>query len=715
MPSPNVFNLSGSKVNWEQMIEKIMKAYEKRLEVYRLDEWEVKQNLAAWKMLRSKLQDLRSQAKILYDPVRGPFNIMSSNSTNQNAFTATVDRNAKTGNFRIEVLQIAGTDIFQSDPIDINATIAAGTFTIAKGDKKYSINFNGGNITRLVDIINRVAGKIVNASIMNVSENNIVLVIEGKETGAKNKLYFDGDLKIFEKIGLFENRQDVFLKEDFADNNLFVNRTGVVTIKEGNLLLSPNSRTDRILSIDMRVESNYVMELECRVTKISEAISRAAGVPQVRQQAGTRENVRVGTIDEIHIGPYRITGQHMQGNLTDEQRRAIQNGQQSTVQTQQPQLFDNTIILLNMGNENIKKIGISDSPVWTKVSIPLTDIATKNFDRFTFINNNGNRLIEIRRLLIKDARESLKPKNHISKAQDAIIKYNGIKMSRNSNNLEKIIPGVTINVKSKTTNQETLTIDYDYEKVAKAVEDFIILYNNAMDYIYNITKISQRRELKARLEHMKKISELDEQRRKEMEKSGALFEGMLAGDTTVAMIKRKLRENLMSPYPTSAGHAIQFFIQVGLQNPTYSANASEEERQNMRAGYFEFKKEKFIEALKKDFQAVYQLFANDTDGDLIKDNGISVKLNESLQYIAADNYRSPNGKVYPGLIENRMTVAKNLIKNKQNVIKRFEGQMQLKRKALIAQIRRAEQAEQRAASIRQRLQTFSGGAGGGGG
>jgi flagellar capping protein FliD len=128
----------------------------------------------------------------------------------------------------------------------------------------------------------------------------------------------------------------------------------------------------------------------------------------------------------------------------------------------------------------------------------------------------------------------------------------------------------------------------------------------------------------------------------------------------------------------------------------------------MQAGYFEFKKEKFVEMLRKHYESVRDFFAVDTNGDLVRDEGLSIRMNNTLQYIAATNYRAENGRVYPSIIENRIAVAQIYIKDRQKRTKSFEKQMATKRERFINQIRRAEQAEARSQSIRARLGAFGG-------
>lgn len=717
MASPNIFGLSGSNVNWEQMLEKIMKAYEKRLEIYRLNEWEAVQQMEAWKMLRKKLQDLRSAARFLYDPIRGPFSSLKVESTDERALSATAERTAKAGKHKIEVLNVASADSIQSDPLKLSTTLDSATFTIGSGDKKFKINFGGGSINSLAEVINRVAGEIVHANVMNIDDENVALIIEGKKQGIKHKLFFEDVSPMLLKIGLLEMRSEDIVTVKFDNPQAFRTREGTVQFNEGVMVLTPKSKSERLLNEDLRVLAGHILQFEARMISLSQ--DSVSAVQRTTTQNGTTGNgtrvnasgVNIGSIDQTEVGPYRIHGQHLINSLPGtpgSQQQQQQNNNQQNQTQQQAAGTDTHIIILQNGPDIIKKIPVENLQQWKKYRIPLNDIAGKTIDRIIFVNTNTNKQIEIRTLSVSDDREKLKAKNYISRASDAVLRYNGVKITRQSNDIDKLIPGVTVNIKRRTNGPETITLDYDYEKLAKTIEEFVIHYNNTMDYIYTVTKYQRRKELKDRLEHKKKMEALDDEKKNQLALSGKLFEGLLAGDMTIQTIKRKIREVMMSPYPTPAGEAVRFFIQIGLQNPTFSANASVEEKRNMQAGYFEFKKEKFIEMLRKNYESVRDFFASDTNGDLVRDEGLSIRMSTTLQYIAATNYRAENGRVYPSILENRISVAQLYIKDRQKRTKNFEKQMSDKRARFINQIRRAEQAETRSQSIRARLGAFGG-------
>jgi flagellar hook-associated protein 2 len=706
MPSPTVFGLSGSKINWEEMVKKVMKAYEKRLKIFKLGEWETKHQIAAWKVLRKKLQNLRDAAKFLYDPTRGPFSSLQAESSDQRAFSATTARIATPGKYKINVLQTASSDIFQSDSVSQTKKLPAASFTVKSGKHKFKINFTGGTIHTLESVINRVADKILKASVMNIDDENVALIITGKNPGLKNKIFISTDDNMLFDIGLIQRKGKSILKVDFSSAANFRKKNGDVTFSGGIMKLASGASAEKVADNDIFITDNLFLDFTARLTSSGE--SRASANTASRGQNAVTPHVNIGTIDNLRVGPYSVRGQRLIDRLSGGENIAPPAPLPAPVT---PVAGNDCNISLNLGSTVVKKIKINTSEQFSAIRISLNDIKGKTFDRIVFVNNSTGKIFEIKNLKISGGKEQILPKNHVTKAANAIIKYNGIKITRQTNAINKLIPGVTLNISRRTNGDENLSIDYNYKDIAKAVEDFVTLYNNAMDFIYNTTKFGQRKNLKQRLAYMDKLETMDEQKKKALTQSGELFESTLAGDMTVSIIKRKLRSAMMNPYPTSAGVDVRFFIQIGLKNPSFSADATDEQKKNMRAGYFLFEKKKFIEMMKKNYLAVKEFFAHDTNGDLVKDNGLSFNLNKTLQYISAKSYRADNGRAYPSIIENKLTVAMSFLKNRQKSTKSFERQMENKRQRLINQIRRAEQAEARANSIRQRLNSFGSGGG----
>lgn len=114
-------------------------------------------------------------------------------------------------------------------------------------------------------------------------------------------------------------------------------------------------------------------------------------------------------------------------------------------------------------------------------------------------------------------------------AQDAIIKIDGLSITRSSNTLDDIIDGVTLEIKG--TGSTVMGISQDAESAVTAIEKFVTSYNDAMDWI-NI-----------------RLTE-EEQEEQEDDSTNADFYkkfGLLHGDSMLWQAKSQLRQLLSNP------------------------------------------------------------------------------------------------------------------------------------------------------------------------
>jgi flagellar capping protein FliD len=216
-------------------------------------------------------------------------------------------------------------------------------------------------------------------------------------------------------------------------------------------------------------------------------------------------------------------------------------------------------------------------------------------------------------------------------------------------------------------------VDWNYDEIEKKIYEFIIMYNNAMDYFKNITVAIPIKNQKELTEWRKSFEKMTEKEAEEKSFDGTLYKGILNGDITLSSIKMKIREILTKPYQTKAAKEVMFITQLGIENSKYSAGSStEEEKDNLRAGYLDFNKEKFTKILKDNYDSVVEFFFKDGNGDLIFDEGLAVALSESLKMISSDSFRGKDNLVYPGMIKSRLDMLVGNIKLRQKDIERWD-------------------------------------------
>jgi flagellar hook-associated protein 2 len=68
-------------------------------------------------------------------------------------------------------------------------------------------------------------------------------------------------------------------------------------------------------------------------------------------------------------------------------------------------------------------------------------------------------------------------------ASDAVFTLNGVSITKSSNTISDVIPGVTFTLKAKTTEAVNLTVDKDLDSIVSSLNDFASAYNSVNTYI----------------------------------------------------------------------------------------------------------------------------------------------------------------------------------------------------------------------------------------
>jgi flagellar hook-associated protein 2 len=126
-------------------------------------------------------------------------------------------------------------------------------------------------------------------------------------------------------------------------------------------------------------------------------------------------------------------------------------------------------------------------------------------------------------------------------AQDATVVVNGLTINSASNNLENVIEGVTLNLKSSDIGSiKTIEISEDTEGLQQSVEDFVELFN-ALDEI---------------------IDELGSYETVDEEDEDSIL-GNLKGDSTLRTVKSDIRQAMIDAVPGLSG-SIQSLADIGI-------------------------------------------------------------------------------------------------------------------------------------------------------
>ena len=636
--------------NTNDTVEKLMKIERIPLtrEQNQLESLKTEKN--AWRDINTKLSSLRDNTKTLYS-FENPFNSKLTSSTEEYAITAEANRSASIQSFKVDVIQAASSDRFLTDELENDFKVPVGTYTYKVGEKQITFNWKGGTLKDFSNAINKRGNNIIKSSIIGASAGNKSLLIEAVPTGKENRLIFEDDAKTF----AFDS--------------------GMVDKIKSQTQTFASSQTE-ILPVN-KIEYDepvYMPPLSLTNTKYDEEKQTATVEPRGAYQVKVPEKI------------LRDTDLHLQFTITQKETEDITPEINKTLI--QPELPDagtaeygGIIISNNLSDTNLNLPPEPPAPLepvktnsilyavmedGSEKEIPYTpaedgkaaqiDVKLSEYPGLKAIavrNLNTGTSYEISSFTALDPVKDLGygPKHPVSTADDAIIKYEGITITRSSNKIDDVVPEITLNVHDKTEKTATIAVKPDTEASKAAIIEFVGKYNQA---VAELNILSQNKQ--------EIIDELDylspEEKEAEQKKLG-LFQS----DFSLTNIKSNMSSTLAARYLFSDTAEITMLSQLGIATNAggYSGGYS----QSKLRGYLEIDEKKLDDAISNHLDDIKMLFGYDSDGDLIVDTGIAYKLDKQISAYTQTG----------GILAMKTSSLDSKIKSSESKISKLENQM----------------------------------------
>lgn len=617
---------------------------------------EVKKQQDAWRTVNHKMSQLRDSVKSLYS-FDNPFNNKLASSTEEYAITATAGREAAYESFQIEVIQPATADRFLSGEIEKNQKIPAGTYTFKTGDKTISMNWKGGKIEDFVTSLNKRGKDVIKASLIGINKGNKALLLESLKTGSDSHLEFKDaalalaiDTKMIQKV---EGEKDIFgstLSEIKVPENVspleqegmpFITSSFVKMTEDGISIPPRGGFTINVPgNISKDTTKTLIFTVKAKeINDITDAANSKPTEPDLPDPGNvTFQNI---TIDN-NQSSYELPG-------TQAPKIPLESIRTDSV------LFAR----FEDGTERELKITDAFSEGGSTVKVNLSEYSGIK----SIVMRNANTGIEysVSKIESVDEKASLgyTPVNAVSNAGDAIIKYEGITITRPDNKIDDVVPHITLNVSQKTERPATIKIEPDTEAAKDALINFVGRYNQI---IAEINILSQNKpELISELDY---LSQDEEDAYKEKL-------GLFSGDFSLTNAKSSMQDIIGAVYQESEYSEITMLSQIGIS--TNATNYSGYNPTKMR-GYLEINEKILDETLKNNLDSIKTLFGYDSDGDLIIDSGIGVRLDKQLTAYVQSG----------GILANKNSTLDRQVKASEQKIARLETQLNQKEAELKA-------------------------------
>jgi len=609
---------------------------------------------SAWRDINQKMSSLRDSVKALYS-FDNPFNNKLASSSDEFAITADAGKDAPYSSFKIDVITPATADRFLSKEIEKGETVPEGTYTFKIGESKVSFKWRGGKVEDFITSLNKRGADVLKASLIGVNKGKKALLLESLKTGAENRIAFEDSALDFaiEKQMIRKAASDstsfgTSMSEISAPDNSreaaseSMPPLGTTTVRVVQNGINIGPRGGAVIALPRSVAENENSQIEFnlrakKVPDITSAINASRGRPEIPDAGGvTFKGISIyNEKSDTGIAPSQAKEMPPLEEIRDD----------SVLYAMDSSGFEKEIpvekVLWNFGDDGVK-----------------VTLDAKEFpDTSAIVIRNRNTGIELNLsgMSAFDASKSLgyEPLHAVSQAGDAVIKYEGITISRPNNTIDDIVPGVTLHVNEKTERTATISINPDTESAKNALINFVGKYNQT---VAELNVLSQNKP-----EIIQELDYLSADEREGYEKKLGLF----FNDFTLSSAKGTMQQIVAARYNFDDNAAITMLSQIGIS--TNATNFSGYNPGKMR-GYLEIDEKKLDENLRDNLDDIKKIFGYDTDGDLIVDSGIGYLIDKHLtSYVQSG-----------GILATKTSLLDRQIDASQKKIARLETQLDKK-------------------------------------
>ena len=569
---------------YDNLIETLMKKERAPRDSAAEDLKKYEQQDAIWRKINQFSTEIREKTRDLYS-FNNPFVEKTVASSNERAVTATASRDAREQTFKISINQIAQADSFLSNEVSKDFQVPKGLYTFTVGEKKLSVNWQGGKYRSFIDAVNKKGKDVIRISEIKTSPSAVSLLFESQLTGEANRLEFSDDALSFA-----------------LENGLIKKNDRPAVDAEKTEVAVPAQTTERIaFSKSVRGSQQYVLEYTVSLQNNADVSAPPSGQGEQASSGGNPIYEQVGTVSYKGV---TVTNAPSDSSIVPE-TLGLNPVPAAPVEDY------NVLSLVSLRGTLIPLPPLADTAEVQTFSIPLSEYG--DITGITVHNNNTDKTVSLAQIKVYDPKATGEyiPVNPVSQAQEASLTFEGIPVKRSTNKIDDLIPGVTLQLEDKTDKPESISIKPDPQPAKDAIIEFVAKYNRLLAEINIVTSNQQ-----AVIDEIEYFT--DDERKTAEENLGALF-----GDTTLSSLKNNLRQIVANVYRRNTDTPIRTLSQIGISTKSDTSSALNEARLR---GYLEIDEKKLDEALKNSIEDVRYLFGYDTDNDVLIDDGVAYQV-----------------------------------------------------------------------------------------
>ncbi len=582
------------------MVDKLMEVERIPLEKMETELDQIKVEKNVWQSLSRTTNEFQNAAKSLFG-FQNPFSEHTAVSSEPEILSAIASRNAIDEDFDLIIKQKATGDRFISNSLSTDYRVPSGDYSFKIGDEEVKLRYRGGKLEDFVRRLNDKDESLLRASVIRNRADSQVLLIESLKTGRSNSLFFtDDSIQFGIDTGLIRNARgesgeiaispETIKNWESGDSKDYEFLNNNIVVKSGASLSLP-------LNNPHETTDGAVIEIEYYVNTISEDDFKTPPPPGPEIPETPGISYRGITINS--------SGYSFSKPNWDEPAPPAR-------------IDDMNVFFADTENGLMPLSPIEDHQTLQKVTIPLGGNPGK-INALNIRNNNNYREIVIHSAKVTNPslRGDYEAVNPLDSANDAILIMNGVEVIRDTNTIDDLIPGLTLNIHKPSSESVNLKIEPDTEYAKEQLFNFVVKYNDMIARLSILTNSDS-----SNTAIIDEIEHYSDDQRSDAEDQLGLFRG----EYSLVRLKSSLQTITSSPYETSAGNQLVLMKQLGIStNETGSGSSTDISRLR---GYLEIDEDKLDQALKEYQGAIKDLFGMDTDGDLVIDSGIGKRLDE---------------------------------------------------------------------------------------
>lgn len=362
-----------------------------------------------------------------------------------------VDSLSDLKNMKVIVEQLAQKDVYQSNGFkDKTASVmqslglkgdenGKASFTITQDGKSYKIELDQSTtLTELSEKINAATGGKIEAKVVDTGDRNnpYRLVIQSTETGTQNNISFSGDDKLLKGMGWELDKDSISAGGLFGFRPKDAKEQDKITGSIGPL---EDKKTEKLLSNSEKVSFTFVVKNGDNYDRFTINIDDKTTYESLAEDIKKQTNGKVEL--DLKTGGFRAT-----------------NGGELSI-------FDGGFAADKDGNvdySNYKRDPNAANLLQNKFGITLDTSTPQGYN-------------------VKEGNE-----NHIQKGMDAVFSVDGVKMTRPTNTITDIGPGITLELKQK--GEISFNVSQDTSAISESLNNLVTAYNDLMTNITAATK-----------------------------------------------------------------------------------------------------------------------------------------------------------------------------------------------------------------------------------